>query len=199
MGMKKGSTSNFKGRHHSEDSLKKMSISLTGKKSPMKGKNHTNESKEKIRKSIKESLKSKVFDYVGEKNPAFGKTWILSDKIRDNRREKMIAYLITKPKNERPHLSKLEILLFDNYLKDLGFEYTGDWSLWINGKNPDFINKEKKLIVEYNSEWWHRNETNAQTQRRIDLFKSAGYDTLIIWEHELKNIDVLEQKLRNFC
>jgi len=183
----------FKGRKFSREHKEKLSLSHMGKPGPNKGKIMSKETREKIRQKLlghkhTEDAKRKISD-----------AWKPhSEESKKKMSEKRILYLKNRAPNH-PSMCKDEKFLFNRWLEKAGFEYVGDWSLWINRKNPDFINKSKKLIVEYNSEWWHRNETNAQTRRRIDLFKSAGYDTLIIWEHELKNIDVLEQKLLNFC
>jgi G:T-mismatch repair DNA endonuclease (very short patch repair protein) len=43
---------------------------------------------------------------------------------------------------------------------------------------------------------WNKGEVE---QYRIDLFAEFGYKTLIIWERELKNKDILIEKLKLFC
>ena len=70
--------------------------------------------------------------------------------------------------------------------------------MFVAGKCPDFINKDEQLIVEFFGDYWHRNNTQDQIKQRVDLFKSQGYETLIIWEHELKDRSQLENKLRKF-
>lgn len=67
------------------------------------------------------------------------------------------------------------------------FEFTGGGTKPVLFKWPDFINERRKIIVEYNSIYFHRNETKEDVKKRIDLFESAGYKTLIISEEELKN------------
>ena len=71
------------------------------------------------------------------------------------------------------------------------------------GKCPDFIHVSQKKIIEHFGDWCHgagitgiSNEQHAQ--ERIDCFTKEGYQTLIIWEHELCDRELLEKKLQNF-
>ncbi len=72
------------------------------------------------------------------------------------------------------------------------------------GKCPDFVNVNgQKKIIEANGDWWHGEKFTGRTkeeeeQQRIDCFAKEGYQTLIIWEHELKDMGKLETKLLNF-
>ena len=63
--------------------------------------------------------------------------------------------------------------------------------------SPDFISEERKKIVELYGDYWHRDELPEKTQHRIDIFKSFGYETLIIWEKELKASDI-KRKIEEF-
>jgi hypothetical protein len=44
-------------------------------------------------------------------------------------------------------------------------------------------------------DYWHRNDN---PQNRIDIFKPYGYSTLVIWEHELNNVEELSKSLITF-
>lgn len=112
--------------------------------------------------------------------------------------EKMIPILRKNYTGEG--INKSEQKLF-NLLKsfDECFEYTGDGSKPIALKWPDFINENKKCIVELYGTYWHRDETEEQTNNRIDLFKACGYRTLIVWDSELKDLDRLKIKINEFC
>jgi len=95
------------------------------------------------------------------------------------------------PNKPETHLSSV---LSNRYLGKM--KYTGDYSFTIGGKCPDFISTNgQKKIIELYGDYWHRND---DPQDRIDLFKQYGYDTLIIWEHELKDMDKLYVKLDEF-
>ena len=78
----------------------------------------------------------------------------------------------------RPEVKMLDIL------KNLGsgWEFIGDFSKTIGGKNPDFLNDNK--IIEVYGDYWHRNDN---PQDRIDFFNRHGYETLVVWESELNN------------
>jgi len=74
------------------------------------------------------------------------------------------------------------------------FKYVGDGSLVIGGLCPDFSNGDHKLI-ELFGDYWHKGE---DPQKRIDYFKKFGYDTLVVWECELKEINDLISKIIEF-
>jgi len=74
----------------------------------------------------------------------------------------------------------------------------------INGKNPDFINVNgQKKIVEMFGTYWHGESrtglpNEVHVQERKDIFKEYGYETLIVWQHELVNSDFVLNKLQEF-
>jgi len=73
--------------------------------------------------------------------------------------------------------------------------YTGNFTKIIAGKCPDFVDEEGKKIIELYGDYWHQDNN---PQDRIDIFKKYGYDTLVIWEHELKDMNKLHVKLDEF-
>ena len=77
-----------------------------------------------------------------------------------------------------------------------GFKYFGDLSVVINGKNPDFVNEETKQIIEHYGDYWHDGEDPTD---RAEIFAQAGYETCVIWENELKNLDHVIGKINRFC
>ena len=55
----------------------------------------------------------------------------------------------------------------------------------VAGKIPDFIRSDGvKLAVDVHGDYWHRHDTPEMCQARQELFRSAGWDLVIIWEHE---------------
>ena len=55
----------------------------------------------------------------------------------------------------------------------------------VHGKIPDFIRSDGvRLAVDVHGDYWHRNDTPEMCQARQELFRSAGWDLVIIWEHE---------------
>lgn len=99
-------------------------------------------------------------------------------------------------RKEQPN--KCERLL-DSVLNDLfpeEYRFVGDWQIVIGGKCPDFINTNgQKKLIELFGDYWHRNDN---PEDRIQKFAKYGFDTLVIWEKELKDLDLLRQKLMEF-
>lgn len=95
-----------------------------------------------------------------------------------------------KPNKAEKKLDKfLQRILPDEY------KYVGDFSFMIETKNPDFINiNGKKKIIELFGDYWHKGDDG---KKRAAIFKKYGYDTLIIWEHELKD-ENLKNKIIEF-
>jgi very-short-patch-repair endonuclease len=73
--------------------------------------------------------------------------------------------------------------------------FVGDGSMIVNGKNPDFYNADKNLLIELFGDYWHQND---DPQERINLFREKGYNTLVLWEHELKNKTALRETIIDF-
>ena len=68
--------------------------------------------------------------------------------------------------------------------------------MWIEGKNPDFINcNGKKEIIEYNGHWKH---TKEKDDAKVEIYKKYGYRTLNLYPLDLKNVAVLIDKIRRF-
>lgn len=84
------------------------------------------------------------------------------------------------------------------------FRFVGNGQVMIGRKIPDFINtNHKKQLIEIFSRYWHSLEKTGRTeyeeeQYRINIFKEFGYSTLIIWEDELDNEELLVGKIQKF-
>jgi len=95
----------------------------------------------------------------------------------------------------RPTQPELELaqLLEDNGYSD--YEYTGDRSLWIDRRNPDFTWSEENKIIEMFGSYWH---DESEIKPRTEHFAEHGYDTLIVWDYELDDTETLLTKLEKF-
>lgn len=166
------------GRHPSEETRKKMSEARKRGPAPMLGKHHSEESKRKM----SEAQKGKK---CGEKNPFWGK------RHSDEAIRKMFKATNTKPNKCEKKLNEvLQRLLPDEY------KYVGGGQFILSGKCPDFINiNGKKKIIEFFGNYWHQNESGEE---RKGFFKEFGFETLIIWQNELKNMDMLSKKIIDF-
>jgi len=128
-------------------------------------------SKPEVRRKLSEST-TKLW-----KDPKYSKKVQMGLNLSPNKPETIILNLLNE--------------LFPNEWK-----YTGDFSFMINGKNPDFtnINGQKKLIEMF-GDYWHKGE---DPEDRKNIFREFGYKTLVIWEYELKNIDIVKSKILKF-
>ena len=207
---------NIKIRTHSES----MKGKNAGKNNYMYGKHHTKMTKEKIRnsnyhKNIKSKNNPNYIDnrincqyYCKEEgcdNKISYCTWwsgnkrcnsCASKKKWQNKefREKTLKSLfkvwnLSLNKTEQP----LAKLLPNKY------KFVGDGKLIVGGFCPDFVNKDNNKIIELFGDYWH-NKTVAKKRDkgRLHAYKRNGYKTLIIWEHELKDIDKVTKKIIKF-
>jgi len=163
--------------------LSKRHAAWGGNKSPMKGKHHTEEANRKNSDAHKGKRLSP-------------KTEFTSDLLKGRYQDPAYVQKMAKAWNIKPN--KPESCL-NNLLEGLypgQWKYTGDFSFTINGKCPDFVNcNGQKKIIELFGDYWHRGQN---PQDRIDTFRPFGYETLVIWEHELKNIDSVIERIRGF-
>jgi len=85
---------------------------------------------------------------------------------------------------------------------EIDYKFVGNWDLNLNGRNPDFVNFKKKKLIEHFGVYYHDiivNETRVvHESERIQFFSACGYETLIIWEDELNNIEKLKEKILKF-
>ena len=118
------------------------------------------------------------------------KTWA-NPEYRDKTLRKMQLALHRLPNKPESHLLNLLQSSFPDE-----WAYVGDGQLIVAGKNPDFANiNGKKQLIELFGDYWHRGE---DPQDRIDLFKKYGYNTLVIWERELSNTEIVLQRITRF-
>ncbi len=109
--------------------------------------------------------------------------------------KKRISSLSKKP-------SKKELILI-KLIKDLNLDYSyvGDGKKILGTKNPDFISEKDKKIIEVFGDYWHGKKARCYEETengRIEYFKDYGYNTLIIWEYELKDLRKVYNKILDF-
>ena len=85
--------------------------------------------------------------------------------------------------------------------------FTGDGAFWRSlppqnkPSNPDFIIepiKKTRKVIFFHGIYWHRNELHNRGQDLIDAWKQIGYDAMIIWEDELRNLETLTARISEF-
>ena len=133
--------------------------------------------------------------FSGEGNPFFGKKHsketikILRDVLIKNRKKGI--YNIVPNKKEQELYEFLQKVVPDEY------KFVGDGkTIDVGGLMPDFINiNGQRKLIELYGDYWHDGDDEGH---RIFYFRLFGYETLIIWEHELKDKDKLREKILTF-
>ena len=194
---------NHKGKTYEEiygsrvkEQKEKRKNSLVGKsREDMKGNKNVSkriEVREKIRKSITLSWKNN-FNMRKEITTKISKLWKDSNSVyhtEDYWKKRAVGENLKPNKCE----AKIQKVLDNVYPSE--WKYVGDYSFWVNGKNPDFtcING-KKLLIEHFGTYYHQGE---DPEERKKIFSEFGYKTLVIWEHELKDMKNVEIKIKKF-
>lgn len=167
-----------KGRKFSEETRKKMSESQKGKPMSEKHKQNWLKSHEwhspskETRRRLSEALTSLWQD------PEFAKMMFAAQGHLPN----------------KPEMFLVEVL---EQLYPGEWKYVGDGQVFIAGKCPDFINVNgQKKIIELFGDYWHKGQN---PQDRVEIFKPYGYETLVIWEKELKQFKDLRRKIFDFA
>lgn len=150
----------------------------------------------------------------GENNPMFGKGYLISGERngmygRKGELSPTFGRKLTKEQIKvwqkgchdqykgNTRLTKPEKIMYKYIVLFSNWEYSGDRSFWIefrNGKkkNPDFKNMKEQKVIEVFGDYWH-NENEVQPL--LEAYREVGWDCVIIWEHEIKNINNNERFL----
>lgn len=167
------------GRHHTKETKAKMSISHLGK-GIGKGRPHTKESRAKM--SLSHTGTSRPKEVKAKMSHSLRiamKVLWQTPEYRDKIVKAMRSGLRVHPNKPEQKLMGLIENICPNK-----WAFVGSGQLVIGGKNPDFANiNGSKQLIEVWGDYWHKGQN---PQERIDLFKQYGYETLIIWESELK-------------
>lgn len=116
--------------------------------------------------------------------------------MHTNWKDPEFASMMGKAWRIKPNKPETVLLNLLNQLYPNEWKFTGDFSFTINGKCPDFVNcNGQKKIIELFGDYWHRNDT---PEDRAKIFEPFGYQTLVIWEHELKDIDRVKSRIHKF-
>ena len=154
------------------------------------------------KKKAKEMQKKQSTANSGSGNPSYGKhpkKSTLKKKSKAMKARWQEAEFVQKQMKARgvkPNKAELKFAGLLNTWFPGVFKFVGDGQVILAGKCPDFINTNgKKQLIELYGNYWHRGQN---PQERINLFAQFGYDTLVIWERELKDLEALGQKILAF-
>lgn len=104
-----------------------------------------------------------------------------------------------------PNNAELLLLSILNKITPTAWEYVGNGKIIIGGRSPDFKHRNYNKLIEFQGCYWHgciehfpNSERTNDFPTKNKIYKSHGYDSIEIWEHELKYLDSLKQKILNF-
>jgi G:T-mismatch repair DNA endonuclease (very short patch repair protein) len=165
----------LKGVPKSEEWKRKVSLSKMGDGNPMRNPVYAKKMADTKR---------------GRPNPKLKEFWRLH---KEEQLKKMMIGEHKKP-------NKLELKLIELINRNgLQFRYVGNWELLVGGKCPDFVSmNDAKQLIELFGDYWHTVKARETAEERVSHFKTFGFETLILWEHELQDEDLILQKIRAF-
>ena len=184
-----GSSHPMYGKHHTKETIKKMSKSLSGK-------HHSEETKRKISKSKiggrhSKEVRKRISISLSGRHLSKDTKKKMSENLKSCWRDSDYQEKMRKLRGLKPNKSEQKL---DALLQELTFgeyKYVGDFQFFLGGKNPDFmnVNGQKKLIELFGNHWHNKKKfPKRQTpEQRIKYFLKYGFDTLILWESELKH------------
>jgi len=147
------------------------------------------------RQKLSKKLKGRISPNKNKKHPEVSKLlkklWKQNDFVSK----------VYKGRNVRPNKPEKYLLFLLNKLFPNVYKYVGDFSFVIGGRNPDFIDIKHKKIIEFFGDYWHNRHIFPKVQseyNRILHFNKYGYNVLVIKEFELKDINSLILKLKDF-
>lgn len=176
-----------KGVIPSERARKRMSEARKGNKYAL-GHKHSKD----VCKKMSEKAKGRRFSLLHCQKIGLANKRRWSDPvIKAKTMGKMFKSLGVKPNRQEKLLTHILDDLFPGEYK-----FVGDFSFSLGGKSPDFMNVNgQKKLIELFGDYWHKNDNEAD---RVCHFEQYGFRTLIVWERELKDRDLLKKRLVDF-
>jgi len=107
--------------------------------------------------------------------------WIPTPEFRKELSDRMMGNTNWVLSHEFPNKEEQKLIQFFEK-RSLPFRYVGDGSFLIGGKSPDFINEERKLVIEFYGNLWHRETDEPE---RIKFFEEKGWKCLVVWGSEI--------------
>jgi G:T-mismatch repair DNA endonuclease (very short patch repair protein) len=164
----------LKGIPKSEEMRRKASLAKMGQRNPMKNPVYAKRMADTKR---------------GKPNPKHKEFWRLH---KEEQLRRMMVGEHKKP-------NKLELRLIDLIERNgLQFRYVGNWELLVGGKCPDFVRADRKQLIELFGDYWHTVKARETPEERIAHFRQFGYETLILWERDLRDESATLRKIREF-
>jgi 5S rRNA maturation endonuclease (ribonuclease M5)/G:T-mismatch repair DNA endonuclease (very short patch repair protein) len=114
--------------------------------------------------------------------------------------------------NESPNKSETRLINILSEICPGEFEYNGDGRVMMLGGrySPDFVNVNgKKKLIEFFGCYHHgceickngkyvNEEIKRKNENRLRVFKKYGWETLVIWEHDIRAVERVKKIISNF-
>ena len=119
-------------------------------------------------------------------NPSFAQMMLKAQDVKPNKKEKLLYALL---KEVRP--------------KEFALNVKAN-VMTLGGRIPDFVNiNGKKQVIELFGDYWHGKKRTGKSKEiaekeKKDHYAKLGFDCLIIWEYELKDLGAVKNKILNF-
>jgi hypothetical protein len=143
---------------------------------------------EEVKKKISQTLKGRKFTEEHKRK--------LQQRWKDVDFKNKAIETIMKSCKKKPNKVELK---FEKLLNDVlpnEYRYVGNGQFFLAGKCPDFLNVNgKKKVIEVFGDYWHKGENPSEL---INHYRTYGFDCLIVWEHELKDLDDISKKVVQF-
>lgn len=192
----------LRGKRRSLETRRKISLGLAGKILSTEHKHKISEGLRGHRVSL-ESRRKMAAKKIGSVHSAEHNR-NMSEAMKRKWKEPGYAEATTRKaiaaSHARPNRSEQSLAAILDSLAPGTWKYVGNGLMVLGGKCPDFVNVNgRKQIIELFGDYWHRLPGRESEAERIAHFRPFGYDTLIVWESELKNESLLRAKLAAFC
>lgn len=164
-------------------SLKCFGASSIGREFSLEHRNKISESNKGKKRTQKQKEIYKVSAKIRYHNPEYLSNLRKSMNLKPNNKEKILINLFSEHK--------------------LPYKFVGDWQFWVGDKNPDFISTDgQKKIIELFGDYWHKQKKNipySQTEEGTrQIYSNLGFEVLIIWESEMKDLEEVLKKIKSF-
>lgn len=149
----------------------------------------SNQSQEEVSKRLERTFQ----------NPeAQAKKRAILTSMKPEKREE-IALRIARSNRKGPSLPELSLSVNLESISPNTWEYngSGQGSLSIGGKVPDFFKKNENKVIEVFGVYWH---DEVEEHIIINHYKNFGYECLVLWEYDcyLRNIVLSKLKALNW-